>query len=248
MAPRLVASIALAALLGACAASGCAAPATRHETPVAPGTSQPATAPIPTPAARLATAPPVADLGNVEVRNYKGTRLDAVSSEPENSIKGPQHVDIKTYRLEVTGLVATPLSLTYADVTTMPAYRKATTLNCVDGWSVTYLWQGVLIRDLLARAGADARAKIVIFRCVDGYSESLPLDYVVGRDVLLAYRMNNLVMPPERGFPFQVVAEDRLGYKWAKWVTSIEVSNNTRFAGYWESRGADNTATLPGTD
>jgi DMSO/TMAO reductase YedYZ molybdopterin-dependent catalytic subunit len=204
--------------------------------------------PIPAPAARLATAPPAADLGSVEVRSYKGARLDAVNSEPENSIKGPQHVDIGKYRLSVTGLVARPLSLEYAEVTAMPAYQKATTLNCVDGWSVTYLWQGVLIKDLLARAGYDPGAKIVIFRCVDGYSESLPLDYVVGGDILLAYRMNDVVMPPERGFPFQVVAEDRLGYKWAKWVTGIEVSDNERFVGYWESRGADNTATLPGAN
>jgi DMSO/TMAO reductase YedYZ molybdopterin-dependent catalytic subunit len=204
--------------------------------------------PIPAPAARLATAPPAADLGSVEVRSYKGARLDAVNSEPENSIKGPQYVDIGKYRLSVTGLVARPLSLEYAEVTAMPAYQKATTLNCVDGWSVTYLWQGVLIKDLLARAGYDPGAKIVIFRCVDGYSESLPLDYVVGGDILLAYRMNDVVMPPERGFPFQVVAEDRLGYKWAKWVTGIEVSDNERFVGYWESRGADNTATLPGAN
>jgi DMSO/TMAO reductase YedYZ molybdopterin-dependent catalytic subunit len=249
MAPRLLTTVALLGLLGAWAASGCAGPVARHATPVAPGTSQSATPPpIPTAAERLATAPPVADLGNVEVRSYKGARLDAVSSEPENSIKGPQHVDIKTYRLEVTGLVAKPLSLTYADVTAMPAYQKATTLNCVDGWSVTYLWQGVLLKDLLARAGFDPGARIVIFRCADGYSESLPVDFVLGRDILLAYRMNGVVMPPERGFPFQVVAEDRLGYKWAKWVTGIEVSGNTRFAGYWESRGADNTATLPGTN
>ncbi len=158
MAPRFMTAIALVALLGTCAALGCARPATRHGSPVPPGTSQASTpSPVPAPAARLATAPPVADLGNVEVRSYKGTRLDLVSSEPENSIKGPQHVDIETYRLAVTGSVTTPLSLTYADVTEMPAYQKATTLNCVDGWSVTYLWQGVLIKDLLARADADAR-------------------------------------------------------------------------------------------
>ena len=60
--------------------------------------------------------------------------------------------------------------------------------------------------------------------------------------------MNDVVTPPERGFPFQVVAEDPLGYKWAKWVTGIEVSDNTSFTGYWESRGADNTPTGPGLE
>jgi DMSO/TMAO reductase YedYZ molybdopterin-dependent catalytic subunit len=206
----------------------------------------PSATPIPPAASQLATAPPPSLLGTVEVDSYKGKRLDAVRSEPENSIKGPQHIDVKTYRLAVTGLVKTPLLLTYDQVLSMPAYRKATTLNCVEGWSVTYLWQGVMLKDVLARAGYDSNAKIVIFRCYDGYSTSLPLDFVVSRDILLAYRMNGVVMPPERGFPFQVVAEDRFGYKWAKWVTGIEVSNDTSFRGYWESRGYDNSATIPG--
>ncbi len=206
----------------------------------------PSATPIPPAAAKLTTAPPVADLGKVEINNYLGKKLDAVAREPENSIKGPQHVDTRTYRLIVTGLVKKPLSLTYNEVTSMPSYRKVTTLNCVEGWAVTYLWQGVKIKDLLQEAGYDHSGKIVIFRCYDGYTTSLPLDFIVNRNILLAYRMNNVAMPAERGFPFQVVAEDQFGYKWAKWVTSIEVSNDTRFRGYWEQRGYDNTAPVPG--
>lgn len=204
-----------------------------------------ASGPIPPAASRESTVTTPSSLGSVEVRQYKGQRLDAVASEPENSIKGPQHIDRTTYRLNVDGKVATPLSLTYDQVLTLPAYEKATTLNCVEGWSVTYLWQGVRIRDLLAKAGYDPSAKVVIFRSYDGYSTSLPLDYVVGRDILLAYKMNGVTMPAERGFPFQVVAEDRFGYKWAKWVTDIEVSSDETFRGYWELRGYDNSATLP---
>jgi DMSO/TMAO reductase YedYZ molybdopterin-dependent catalytic subunit len=49
--------------------------------------------------------------------------------------------------------------------------------------------------------------------------------------------MNNVTLPPERGYPFQLVAESSWGYKWIKWVTKIEISNNTDYQGYWESRG-----------
>ncbi|TLM98331.1 MAG: oxidoreductase, partial [Actinobacteria bacterium] len=105
----------------------------------------------------------------------------------------------------------------------------------------------VRIADLLEQAGYDPGAKVVIFRCYDGYSTSLPLDFVVGRNLLLAYKMNGIDLPRERGYPFQVVAEDKWGYKWAKWVTGIEVSSDTRFLGYWEKRGYDNDATLPST-
>jgi len=206
----------------------------------------PGASPIPPAASRESTVTTGTALGTVEVNSYKGKRLDLVSSEPENSIKGPQHIDVNSYRLQITGKVATPLSLTYNEVVAMPSFQKVTTLNCVEGWSKTYLWQGVRIRDLLARAGHDPLAKIVIFSSADGYTTSLPLDYVVSRDILLAYRMNGIVMPPERGFPFQVVAEDRFGYKWAKWVTGIEISDNANYQGYWEQRGYDNSATLPG--
>lgn len=206
----------------------------------------PSATPIPPEASRLATAPPITDLGSVEIDNYKGKRLDALSASKENSIRGPQHVDVRTYRLAVKGRVATPLSLTYSQITTMPAFQKVTTLNCVEGWSVTYLWRGVRIRELLERAGYDRRAKVVVFRSHDGYSTSLPLEYVVGRNILLAYQINGVAIPAERGFPFQVVAEDRAGYKWAKWVTSIEVSSDAGFRGYWEQRGYDNAALVPG--
>ena len=206
----------------------------------------PSATPIPSAAATQSAVPTSTTLGAVEVSSYKGKPLDTVASEPDNSIKGPQDIDRSTYRLAVTGRVKTPLSLTYAQVRAMPSYQKATTLNCVEGWSKTYLWQGVRISDLLGEAGYDSSAKTVIFTSYDGYSTSLPLDYVVGRNLLLAYAMNAREIPPERGFPFQVVAEDRLGYKWAKWVTGIEVSNNENYRGYWEQRGYDNDALLPG--
>jgi DMSO/TMAO reductase YedYZ molybdopterin-dependent catalytic subunit len=78
----------------------------------------------------------------------------------------------------------------------------------------------------------------------DGYTTSLPLDYFAERDILLAYKMNDVVLPPERGFPFQLVAEDKWGYKWIKWVERIELSADEDYEGYWERRGYDNEADL----
>ena len=234
MRTRTERALAFVGLLAALASAGCST--LSRLTP-------PSATPTPPAASQLTTA---TDLGKVEINSYKGKRLDAVGKEPENSIKGPQHVDIATYRLAITGLVKTPLSLRYGDVTAMPAFQKVTTLDCVEGWSVTYLWTGVRLKDLLERAGYDVNAKVVIFKCYDGYTTSLPLDFIVNRNILLAYKMNGVVMPPERGFPFQVVAEDQLGYKWAKWVTEIQISNDTTYRGYWEQRGYDNTATIPG--
>ncbi|MDZ4168368.1 MAG: molybdopterin-dependent oxidoreductase [Coriobacteriia bacterium] len=188
------------------------------------------------------------DLESVEVRGYRGEKLGSAADFRENSIKGPQDVDINTYRLEVAGKVASPTALSYDEVLDGESYEKVVTLYCVEGWSVRILWEGVLLTDLLKQAGYDPEASTVIFRCADGYTTSLPLSVIEDRRILLAYKMNGIPLPKERGFPFQVVAEDRWGYKWAKWVTGIEVSDDADYEGYWESRGYDNEAELPEKD
>jgi len=177
-------------------------------------------------------------LPDVQVRSYQGQRLDSVDDFRENSIKGPQHVDISAYRLSVDGLVSTPATYTYdavlADETT---YTKVVQLDCVEGWSVKILWEGVMLSDLIDRAKPSSDATTVVFHAADGYTTSLPLATVRDRKLLLAYKMNGITIPEERGYPFMVVAEDHWGYKWAKWVTRIELSGDPLFKGYWEQRG-----------
>ncbi len=181
----------------------------------------------------------------VEIRNYRGKNLSSVDDFVENSIRGPQRVDRRKYRLKVAGLVRKPLSLPYAQVVkSHRAYRKVVTLNCVEGWSVSILWEGVLLRDLLDDAGVKPDAKVVILRAYDGYSSSFPVRYFYDKDILMAYKVNGVTLPPERGFPFMLVAEDKWGYKWVKWITDIELSDDTSYRGYWESRGYSNEGDL----
>jgi DMSO/TMAO reductase YedYZ molybdopterin-dependent catalytic subunit len=90
---------------------------------------------------------------------------------------------------------------------------------------------------LLAAAGPLPEAKTVIFHAYDGYTTSFPIEYFEDNDILMAYKMNDITIPPERGFPFQLVAESKWGYKWIKWITQIELSDDTNYRGYWESRG-----------
>jgi DMSO/TMAO reductase YedYZ molybdopterin-dependent catalytic subunit len=183
-------------------------------------------------------------LAPAEVRDYQGKRLSSIDDFRENSIKGPQQVDRKSYRLRVTGLVERPMTLEYDEVVgRFPHFSKVVTLDCVEGWSVTILWEGSRVRDILAAACVQPGARTVIFRSVDGYSTSFPLSYF-DRDILIAYRMNGVELPPERGFPFQLVAEDKWGYKWAKWIDTIELSSDIDYRGYWESRGYSNEGDL----
>ena len=180
----------------------------------------------------------VQELGGVEVSEYKGENLSSIDDFRENSIKGPQQVDIENYRLEVTGLAGKPASYTYDEVIDdFDNYKKVVSLHCVEGWAVNILWEGVLVRDILAKAEPLPEANTVIFHAHDGYTTSFPLEYIMDNDIIMAHKMNDVTIPPERGFPFELVAESKWGYKWIKWITKIELSDDEDYQGYWESRG-----------
>lgn len=182
-------------------------------------------------------------LDNVEIRNYQGEKLSSVNDFRENSIKRPQYINKTTYYLNITGIVSKSQSYTYSDLLkNFTSYKKVITLHCVEGWSVTILWEGILVDDLIDSAGPNQNATTIIFHAIDGYTTSLTRDEVTTKKILLAYKMNNVTLPTERGFPFQLVAESKWGYKWIKWVTEIELSDNPNYQGYWEQRGYSNSA------
>lgn len=179
-----------------------------------------------------------------EIRDYQGVRLDPAIGPADNSISGVQHVDLRNYRLTVDGLVGKPLDLSYDDVLNLTPVERLITLYCVTGWQATMLWRGVQLSELLDLASVDSEANIVIFHCADNYTTSMPLATIIDNKLIMAYQANGLPIPDEMGFPFIIVAEDKLGYKWARWVIRIELSADADYKGYWESRGFDNEADI----
>jgi DMSO/TMAO reductase YedYZ molybdopterin-dependent catalytic subunit len=177
-----------------------------------------------------------------EIHEYKGLRLDPSIGPRDNSLKGVQHVDINAYHLQITGLVNNPIELSYEDVLSLDSVERLNVLFCVEGWAARILWQGVQFSTLFDLAGGvDPSANTVIFNCVDSYSTSIPLKTVIERKLILAYKSNGLTLPPELGYPFIVVAQDKFGYKWARWVKQIVLSADSSYRGYWESvLGYDN--------
>jgi DMSO/TMAO reductase YedYZ molybdopterin-dependent catalytic subunit len=186
--------------------------------------------------------------GEVEATEFMGVQLTRINQQNNNALVGTQLIDKDSYILTVNGLVDHPLSLTYADLEAYPQISQLMDLNCVEGWSFTAKWTGPALSAIFATAGVKPEAKIVIFYTADdaeGYS-SLDLDYVINNNIIIALKDNDITLPPERGFPFQVVAMSKFGYKWAKWVTRIELSDNTSFRGFWESHGYNNNADVNG--
>jgi len=180
-----------------------------------------------------------------EVREYQGQNLSAISDVYQNAIGGTQNIDPATYHLTIAGLVNATLDYTYDEaINNHQTYQKVVTIYCVEGWHAKILWGGILVKDLLQDAGVQSNATVAIFHASDGYTTALPLDYLLSKNILLAYRMNGVTLTPNIGFPFMLVSESKYGYKWIKWVTEIEVSNKTNYLGYWESHGFSNDATV----
>ncbi len=184
----------------------------------------------------------------VEAVEFMGHKLTPVSEQTINALNGIQHINKDTYRLVVDGLVDHPLSLSYADLQALPQISQLMDLNCVEGWNFTAKWTGPSIGAILKEAGVKSQAKIVIFHTADvpeGYS-SLDLSYIIDNNIIMALKDNDISLTPDGGFPCRVVAMSKYGYKWAKWVTEIEVSDNTSFHGYWESNGYSNNGDTNG--
>jgi DMSO/TMAO reductase YedYZ molybdopterin-dependent catalytic subunit len=184
----------------------------------------------------------------VEATEFMGTQLTPISEQNNNALTGTQNIDRKTYTLTIDGLADNPLKLTYDDLLALPQISKLMPLDCVEGWNFTAKWTGPSLTDIFAKAKVQSAAKIAIFYTADapeGYT-SLDISYIEQRNIIIALKNNDITLPDDRGFPFQVVAESKYGYKWAKWVTRIELSDNTDFRGYWEGGGYNNNADVGG--
>jgi DMSO/TMAO reductase YedYZ molybdopterin-dependent catalytic subunit len=190
------------------------------------------------------TLPP----GEVEATEFQGVKLTPIERQGNNALKGTQIIDKDTYRLTIDGQVEKPLTLTYADLQAYTQESWLMDLDCVEGWNFTAKWTGPLLNAIFSEAQVKPEAVIAIFYTGDvaqGYT-SLDLNYIRDNNIILALKLNDITLPADRGFPFQVVAKSKYGYKWAKWVTRIELSSNTDFRGYWETAGYNNSADVGG--
>jgi DMSO/TMAO reductase YedYZ molybdopterin-dependent catalytic subunit len=150
------------------------------------------------------------------------------------------HRDRSVYRLQVTGLVEHPLTLTYAQIARMPKTRIVRDFQCVTGWRVPDVhWTGVRLSDLLDRAGVKPEATALRFVSFDGaYSESLTLAQARRPDVIVAYELEDRPLSSDHGGPVRLYVAPMYGYKSCKWLESIELTAEVE-PGYWEERGYD---------
>jgi DMSO/TMAO reductase YedYZ molybdopterin-dependent catalytic subunit len=148
--------------------------------------------------------------------------------------------DPSTYRLTVSGLVDTPLSLSLDDLAAMPQKQMTKDFQCVTGWRVDDVpWSGVALADVLDAAGLEDGAQALRFTSFDGtYTESLTLDQAKRPDVLVATTMYGTPLEVKHGAPVRLYVAPMYGYKSIKWLGGIEAVRSVT-PGYWENLGYD---------
>jgi len=167
-------------------------------------------------------------------REAKGTPLRQIGSIPKS--------DLKTWQLEVYGEVEKPTIFSFEELKGKPGVVSLSDFHCVEGWSIlNNKWEGIPFKTLAEIVKSKENAKYVTFECDDGYTTSLLLSELLENDVLLAYKLNDKPLPPERGGPLRLIIPSKYAYKSPKWIRKIKFTSKQEL-GYWESRGYSNTA------
>jgi DMSO/TMAO reductase YedYZ molybdopterin-dependent catalytic subunit len=160
--------------------------------------------------------------------------------------------DFVDWRLQIGGMVERPTAFSLADLRALPARSQITRHDCVEGWSAIGKWTGVPLGTLLRQVGMSPQARFVVFRCADDmenssdgsglYYESIDLIDAFHPQTIMAYAMNDKPLEIGHGAPVRLRVERQLGYKNAKFVMRIDVTDSIAqygmgHGGYWEDRG-----------
>jgi DMSO/TMAO reductase YedYZ molybdopterin-dependent catalytic subunit len=147
-------------------------------------------------------------------------------------------IDAKNWSLNVGGLVAKPGRYTIEQIKALPKRVQNTKHVCVEGWSMNPKWGGARLVDFLTMIGAEPRGKYVHVTSADGYYTSYDIESARHTQSLLCYEAYNAPLNMDHGAPLRIVMPTKLGYKSAKWIVSLWVTDQ-RPSGYWEDEGYD---------
>jgi hypothetical protein len=145
---------------------------------------------------------------------------------------------LASWTLRVDGMCAAPRTFSFRDLLCAPRVDEVMDFHCVEGWDVLDVpWSGVHMSTLFDLVQPTAAAThITIHTFTPIYTESLPLSVALEPHTLLAYGVAGATLPMSHGFPLRVVIPRLLGYKNAKHVSRIELTDHL-LDGYWEGTG-----------
>lgn len=130
-------------------------------------------------------------------------------------------VDLDQFRLHIDGLVDRPLSLSLADLRSMPQTHLDGDFACLEGWVAPGLeWEGVALVDVLAVAGVQPGARWVQ-ASFEGFSVPLALDDA--HAALLALTLDGQPLTVAHGAPVRLVVTGGECFTSVKWLAHLEL-------------------------
>ena len=147
-------------------------------------------------------------------------------------------VDLENWKLEVSGAVEKPGEYTIEQIRSLPKLEMNLKHICVEGWDVIGNFGGTRISDFLKHVGGDTTVGYVSVHCADEYYESIDMATALHPQSMLCYDMYGEPLNAGHGAPLRLYMPTKLGYKQAKYLTKLEVTNVLRpEKGYWEDQG-----------
>jgi len=146
-------------------------------------------------------------------------------------------VDLADWNLAVSGAVQKPGNYTLAQVQAFAKVSQNTRHVCVEGWDVVGSFGGARLSDFLKGIGADTSARFITVKCADDYYESIDMKTALHPQTLLCYEMYGRPLTGQHGAPLRLTIPTKIGYKQAKWLTEMQVTNVLQQVGYWEDQG-----------
>jgi len=146
-------------------------------------------------------------------------------------------VIFENWTLTVGGAVQKPGEYKLEQIQALPRFRQNTRHVCVEGWDVIGRFGGARFSDFLNMIGADTSARYITVGCADDYYESLDMATALHPQTLLCYEMYDRPLTREHGAPLRLNVPTKVGYKQAKYLTDLKVSNVLAKVGYWEDQG-----------
>lgn len=146
-------------------------------------------------------------------------------------------LDLSKWSLTVGGEVQKPGQYSLAQIQALPRFRHNTRHVCVEGWDVIGRFGGARLSDFLHAIGADPGARYITVQCADDYYESLDMETALHPQTLLCYEMYDRPLSNQHGAPLRLNIPTKIGYKQAKWLTSLKVTHALEREGYWEDQG-----------
>ncbi len=141
------------------------------------------------------------------------------------------------WKLEVSGLVSNPLSLTLEDLQRLPQVSRRVNHYCVEGWTAVETWTGCAFSELAKVARVSPDAHYVDFQSFDDdYHESWDLESAMHPQTVVAYGLDGKMLEPAHGAPARVFSPVKLGYKNTKYLTRIVFLPKMN-GGYWSDQG-----------